>query len=557
MIVLRDYQEATVEALFRFLDNEKGNPLAALPTGTGKSVVIAEFIRRAIKLYPWIKILNLTHVKELIDQNAKTLLKMWPSAPLGVYSAGLGRKEHTLAITFAGIASAIKDVAAFGFQHLVIIDEAHLVSPSEGTMYRKLISELKITNPNLRVIGFTATHYRLGQGLLTEGDERLFDSVCFDLTDRDTFNWLIDQGYIAQLIPRKTKTELHVENVRLVGGEFAQKELQAAVDKNDITYATLKEAIELGHDRKHWLVFAAGIEHTLHVRDMLEQLGIEATCVHSKMSSVERDDNIRGFKHGRYRAMVNNGILTTGFDFPAIDLIVMLRPTASPGLWVQLLGRGTRPVYGTGFDLSTPQGRLDAQKAGPKVDCLVLDFAGNTARLGPINDPVIPRRKGKREGIGHAPVKLCVHCGTYNHASVRMCISCKEEFPKDLRLTKGASTEELVSRSSSETAKDMPVIETLRVDRVTYNRHFKLERPPALRASYFCGLNLYTEWICLEHKGYARKKARDWWRERSNGLAPPETVEDAFKQLENLRTPRKIRVWLNKKHPEVLGYEYE
>src|SRR5512140_3338529 len=122
--------------------------------------------------------------------------------------------------------------------------------------------------------------------------------------------------------------------------------------------------------KKPWRVFASGVDHAIHVRDMLESLGVSTSVVHSRMSDGERDQNIADFVAGRYRAMVNNGILTTGFDFPEIDLIVMLRPTQSPGLWVQMLGRGTRPVYAPGFDLDTKDGRLEALKAGPKQNCL-------------------------------------------------------------------------------------------------------------------------------------------------------------------------------------------
>ncbi len=555
-MILRDYQEAANAALFRYLDTETGNPLVALPTGTGKSVLIAKFVQDALKLYPHLRVMKLTHVKELIKQNADTLLSLWPTAPIGVYSAGMGRREHSYPITFAGIASAVKDPDQFGHQHLVLIDEAHLVSPKEGTMYQTFIAALKARNPALRVIGFTATHYRLGQGLLTEEDG-LFNDVCFNLTDRESFNWLLDQGYLSLLIPKRTSTELNVDGVRTHGGEYVQKDLQAAVDKQDVTYAALTESLSLGAARNHWLVFASGINHTLHVRDMLESLGVEATAVHSKMSTTERDANIEGFKAGRYRAMVNNGILTTGFDFPGIDMIVMLRPSQSPGLWVQMLGRGTRPVYGPGFDLSRPDGRLAAIEVGPKPNCLVLDFAGNTKRLGPINDPVIPKRKGKK-GTGSAPVKVCEACGTYNHASVRFCILCGFEFPKTLKLKEGASTQDLIAKSKV-AMPDPPKVEDFQVERVTYTKYQKEGRPPILKVSYFCGLLMFNEWVCLEHPGYPSKKARDWWRSRTPPgpiVQPPDTTAEAYERLKELRTPKTVRVWVNKKHPEVLSYAF-
>jgi DNA repair protein RadD len=521
-----------------------------MPTGTGKSLVIAAFIREAYMKYPGQRFMMLTHVKELIGQNFKTLRTFWPTAPCGVYSAGLKQRQSHFPITFAGIASVVNSPELFGHIDLVFIDEAHLVSPKEGTMYQRFLRKLKIINPNVKAIGLTATHYRLGQGLLTEPGS-LFTDVCFNATSLESFNWLIDEGYICPLIPKKTASELKTDGVMIQGGEFVLSQLQEAVDKNDVTYAALKETISLGEDRAHWLVFASGVDHAVHIRDMLDSLGISATCVHSRMSDNERDENLAGFKSGKYRAMVNNGILTTGFDFPELDLIVMLRPTQSPGLWVQMLGRGTRPVYAEGHDISTRESRIAAQHAGPKKNCLVLDFAGNTRRLGPINDPVMPRKKGAGLGLGVAPVKLCEHCGTYNHASARFCISCKAEFKFTVKINQTASTAALI-------AGEGPKVENFNVNRIVYVRHKKEGRPDSIKVSYYCGLRLFEEWICLEHEGYARKKAREWWRQRWPGDVSviPESTTDALKLVEYLKIPRIIKVWINRKHPEIISYVY-
>lgn len=550
-IKLRDYQDAAVESIFKYFeDGNTGNPLVALPTGTGKSIVITEFIRRAYLSYPNQRFMKLTHVKELIDQNYKTLRRLWPIAPAGVYSAGLKKRESHFPITFAGIGSVVNCPELFGHIDLIFIDEAHLVSPKDGTMYQEFIGKLKLVNPHVKVIGFTATHYRLGQGLLTESGG-IFTDVCFDLTSMTSFNWLVDQGYICTLIPRHTKSELNVDSVQIHAGEFVQKQLQAAVDKEEITAAALNETIELGSDRNHWLVFAAGVDHAMHITDMLIDMGVNATCVHSRMSNAERDANIAGFKNGTYRAMVNNGILTTGFDFPGMDMIVMLRPTHSPGLWVQMLGRGTRPVYAEGYDIETREGRLAAQQAGPKKNCLVLDFAGNTRRLGPINDPVLPRKKGSGGG-GQAPVKICAVCGIYNHASVRFCFNCGTEFLRNVNLQMQASTEALI-------AEGMPQVVEFKVDRIVYQIHKKVGRPDSIKVSYYCGLRLFEEWVCLEHEGYARKKAHDWWRARTEAPVPDTTMLGMSlmeKYPQGFRVPRRIKVWINRKHPEIMGYDF-
>lgn len=549
---LRDYQDFAVESIFRYFEEGKdGNPVVVMPTGTGKSLVIGGFIHRVYERYHGQRIMKLTHVKELIEQNLDKLLRMWPTAPAGVYSAGLGRKEAYCPITYAGIATAYKVAEQFGHIDLILVDECHLVSPKEDTMYQAFFKVMKKINPNLRVIGFTATHYRMGQGLITENGN-IFTDVCVDMSSMESFNWFLSEGYLVPLIPRPTKTELDVEGVQIHQGEYNLKQLQQSVDKEEITYAALKETLFYADGRNHWLVFASGIEHTENVASMLDSLGVPTTYVHSKMKSTERDQRINDYRAGRYRAMVNNGVLTTGFDYPSIDLIVMLRPTRSPGLWVQMLGRGTRADYASGFDLGTTEGRLTAISNSAKKECLVLDFAGNTRRLGPINDPVVPKKKGS--GGGTAPVRICDKCGNYIHASLLVCPICGMEFPRAFHVGAVAGLEVLVASST-------PQVEDFKVDRVVYTEHRKQDRPTSIKASYYCGFRKFDEYICLEHLGFARTKARQWWRDRVGGVSeiestPPDTVEEAFTMMQLLRTPSTITVWINKKHPEVLTYEY-
>jgi DNA repair protein RadD len=347
---------------------------------------------------------------------------------------------------------------------------------------------------------------------------------------------------------------LDVSGVHKSGGEYKQNELQQAVDIDGVTAAAVQEMIEFGEDRRCWLIFASGIEHTIHVNEMLNRMGIASTYVHSKMSGGERDANLADYKSGKYRAIVNNGILTTGFDHPPVDLIGMLRPTQSPSLWVQMLGRGTRPNYVKGYDLGTKEGRLEAIANSSKQHCLVLDFASNTKRLGPINDVVLPKTKGDKGG-GMAPVKVCDACGVYNHASVRFCVNCGHEFPRQVKIVNSASTDVLIAANASAA----PVTETFKVDRVTYTRYDKADRPPSIKISYYCGLRVFHGYLCLEHEGFARKKARDLWRERTD-IPPPDTTAEAFELLNGLRTPTHVRIWLKSgqthKYDEILSYIY-
>jgi DNA repair protein RadD len=529
MIQLRYYQQEALDALYNFfLTHQTGNPLIGLPTGTGKSVLPAAFIQGVMRQWPNQRFLMTTHVKELVAQNADELLGLWPEAPLGIYSAGLKQKDTAHPIIFGSIQSMIKHPDWFGHRDIAFVDEAHLVSAEESSQYQTFFAFMKLINPNLKIIGMSATLYRMGMGMITENG--LFTDVVYDKTNLAGFNELLAQGYMAPLIPLRTKTELDVSDVSVVKGEFVSTQLQGAVDKAEITFNALKEMCHAGQNRKSWLIFASGIEHAEHIADQLGAFGVDCAPVHSKRPSEYNDAAIRAFKSGQLRAIVNYGKLTTGFNHPEIDLIGMLRPTLSVPLWVQMLGRGTRPA---------------------KKDCLVLDFARNTPRLGPINDPRIPNKKGSNGG--ELPVKICEACGCYNHPRVRNCIQCGEEFSFAVKIVSKAGTDELIKAAAIEA---IPIIETMNVMGAHYEKHpGKLGKPPTLKVTYYTTGLPFKEWICLEHNGMAGKMARDWWRRRHKD-EPPATIDEALKYTSNLKCPRFIRVHVNKLHPEILGAEF-
>lgn len=540
----REYQEAAVHAWWNYFVTKSGNPLILLPTGTGKSVVLAMLFKSILQAYHSQRIMLLTHVKELIEQDYKKILDVWPTAPVGVYSAGLGRKDLHAQITVGGVGTVVKNVKSFGHIDLLFVDEAHLISQSDETSYRKIISALMHANPHLKVTGLTATPWRLGQGKIT--DAGLFTDECFNMTDMASFNWFISEGYLLPLVPKPTEVELLTDGVHRRGGEFIQSELQLAVGTEDLTRKALAEAAQLGGNRWSWLVFTTGVEHAKMAADILNEMGISAAAVHSDLTSTERNKILADWFAGRIRAVTNNNVLTTGVDHPPLDLIVGLRPTESTTLWVQMLGRGTRPCFAPGFDLSTREGRHAAIAASHKQNCMVLDFAGNIKKLGPINDPVIPRKKGEK--AGEAPVKLCTACNTWNHASARVCAFCHAEFVFLSKLKQEASTMELIKGTP-----DLPIIDVVKVDHITYAKHTKVGKPASLRVSYYCGLRMYNEFICLEHidQAFAIRTARDWWRKRSH-MPIPTTIDDALLLADSVKPATHLKVHLNKKpYPEI------
>ena len=509
---LRPYQRAAIEALYDYFAASVGNPLIVMPTGTGKSVVIAGFTREAIAAYGDTRVLVLTHVKELIQQNFMALLRAWPEAPAGIYSAGLSRRDIHAQILFAGIQSIHRHARQVQRCDLVLIDEAHLLGRGDSGMYRSFLAQLNEINAGLlKVVGFTATPYRLDSGMLHEGKDRLFTDIAFQVPVLD----MIQQGYLCPVVPKQTTTQLDVGGVGTRGGEFIAKDLEAAVDRDEVTRAAVAEVVQHGEGRGSWLVFCSGVAHARHVRDAIREHGVSCETVTGDTPGPERDAILAAFKAGRLRCVTNANVLTTGFDAPGVDLIALLRPTKSVGLYVQMVGRGTRLAEG-------------------KDDCLVLDFAGNTARHGPI-DTVDGRKKEKSEEPGEAPIKVCPECQTINHASVRRCIECDHEFPPPVvKVAPQAASNALLSTQVQASWSD--------VTGISYARHEKPGKPASLRVTYECGLARHSEWVCFEHTGFPRDKAVGWWRRRAGNLPPPATVDEALQQVDQLRRPIAIQV---------------
>jgi DNA repair protein RadD len=518
-IQLRDYQRAAIEAIYAYFTVETGHPLVVIPTAGGKSLVMAAFIQEVFSRWPDERIIILTHVRELIGQNFAELIRLWPEAPAGIYSAGLNRRDVQAQILFAGIQSVHRKAYAIQRADLVLVDEAHLIPRKADTTYRRFLGDLTRINPQLKIIGLTATPYRLDSGMLHTGPDALFDEIAFEVSVRE----LIDGGYLAPLISKQTSTQLDVSGVGTRGGEFIAGQLEAAVDQARITQAAIDEVVAYGRKRRSWLLFCAGVDHAQHVCDAVRDRGFSCATIFGHTPKVERDRIVAAFKRGEIRALASMGVLTTGFNAPAVDLIAMLRPTKSTGLYVQMAGRGTRLAPG-------------------KDNCLVLDFAGNVARHGPI-DLVKPKDKLNGEGDGETPTKVCPECQTINALAARLCIECGYVFPApEVQLEATATTRPILSTGGPE---------WLDVGAVSYHRHEKSGRPPSLRVDYHCGLVRHREWVCLEHDGYAGQKAAAWWRRRDGSLEVPATVDEALARVDELRQPVQIAVRPNGRFTEV------
>jgi DNA repair protein RadD len=474
--MLRDYQQRTIDQLYAwFSAGNAGNPCLVLPTGSGKSHIVAALCKDALQNWPETRVLMLTHVKELIEQNAEKMRLHWPAAPMGIYSAGIGKRDIGEPITFAGIQSVRTKAEMLGHLDLVIIDECHLVNHKDEGGYRKLLADLKAINPALRVVGLTATPYRLGHGLITD-KPALFDALLEPVSIEE----LVFKGYLSTLRSKVTSAKLDTSGVKKRGGEFIESELQAAVDTDDNNQRVVQEVITLAGDRKAWLVFCTGVQHAEHVAEVLRQHGVAAQCVTGETPKAERKRMLDDFKAGKLRALTNANVLTTGFDYPDIDLIAMLRPTMSASLYVQMAGRGMRV-----------KSHID--------HCLVLDFAGVVQTHGPITAVQPPKKGG--DGDGEAPVKVCDNCDELVHISAKECPACGHPFPPPEEKKLKLHHDDIMGMEGKD----------FEVTGWSWRRHIsKASGNLMLACTYYGGLSdkPITEYFPIFNDGYAGQMAR-------------------------------------------------
>jgi len=357
---------------------------------------------------------------------------------------------------------------------LVIIDECHLVNHKDTGGYRDLLRQLQRINPNLRVIGLTATPYRLGHGMITD-EPAIFNALIEPVTIEE----LIFKKHLAPLRSKVTTTKLDTDGVAKRGGEFVEGELQKAVNTKDQNVRVVSEVIALAEDRQHWLFFCTGVSHAENVCEILNYWGVPSKCVTGDTPKKEREKIIEEFKSGKIRALTNANVLTTGFDYPGIDLIAMLRPTMSPGLYIQMAGRGMRPKSHTDH-------------------CMVLDFAKVVATHGPITNVQPPKKGGTGDGV--APVKVCDNCNEICALAVRVCPACGTNFPvvepKKLKL----QYDDIMGDSGTEMV----------VTDWSWRRHVSQASGKLMVSiTYYGGLSdtPITEYLPILHSGFAGEKA--------------------------------------------------
>ena len=376
-----------------------------MPTGSGKSYVAGS---TACSQTVFGRVLILAHVKELVAQNADAIRRHDPLADIGIYCAGLsadalpndladclGRTDAE--ITSASIQSIYRQLHLWEDVGLIMIDEAHRITPVGGKLYRAVLDQF----PGVPLVALTATPFRMGTGFLHKGEHALFDRIAYEITHEE----LVAQGYLAPFNCKGSEHAYETDGLRKVAGEFNPQDLNELTLDFSKTRRILAQVCERARDRDSWLIFAINTNHARFIRNWLNEHGIETGIVYDGMAGegLDRDEEIAKFKMGFYRALVNVNILTTGFDYPELDCVVLLRPLASAVLYIQCLGRGTRLSPG-------------------KEDCLILDYGGNISRHGDFSKPGVSTPSPSKRR------KDCPECGERNSTQARYCAACHFRF---------------------------------------------------------------------------------------------------------------------------------
>ncbi|MCG6234925.1 DEAD/DEAH box helicase [Vibrio furnissii] len=451
MYTLRPYQTDSVKAVIHYFRQHATPAVIVLPTGAGKSLVIAELARLAKG-----RVLVLAHVKELVEQNHAKYEGYGLKG--AIFSAGLGRKETDQQVVFASVQSVVRNLDAFKNQFsLLVIDECHRVPDEKSSSYQKVISHLLELNAGMKVLGLTATPYRLGmgwiyqyhtRGLVRSEEPRFFRDCIFELPIR----YLLDEGFLtpARLIDAPVLSYDFSQLKPANTGRYKESDLDLVIEQSKrATPQIVAQIIQLAADKQGVMVFAATVRHAQEILSLLPES--ESDIVIGDTPSPERDAIIQRFKQRELKFLVNVSVLTTGFDAPHVDLIAILRPTESVSLYQQIVGRGLRLSPG-------------------KTECLVLDYAGNTYDLyqPEVGDPkpdsdseiiTIPcpacgfnnnfwgkldsngfliehygrrcqgyftdEETGEREHCGYRfRAKYCGECGADNDIAARICHEC-------------------------------------------------------------------------------------------------------------------------------------
>lgn len=504
--MLRDYQQNAFDATISWFKYKNTPAIVVIATGGGKSHVIASLAEHYAGNGE--RVLIVAHRKELLEQTGEKI-----THPIGFYSASIGEKDISKAITIGQIQS-IYDVA--GQWQVILVDECHMMpNNDEQGQYWNLVK----LNPKAKVVGLTATPFRLKGGKLNWG-EIIYEA---------NYPALHDAGHLATIsnkLPKDLQPDLSKVDVRL--GEYVESQLAAVMEEPALVEAAIRCIVAYSENRHSCLVFCVSVNHAKLIALGLRNSGHDAVMVSGDTLPNERAEAIKQFKHefGNIKFLVNCEIFLVGFDAPNVDAVFCIRPTKSKALWEQMMGRGVR-------------------KAEGKANCLLVDMAGNLEEHGIIGSPYTEKaRKEKAENKG----KICPECEEYVKPTARKCDDCGYDFPEAERPKVSHNYEADMGNYTAQT------ILRYEVWGIEYKHHVSKKGNESLMVKYKCAHGKYqnvAEWL-------PRWKIAKWFKERGNEIGNPDEYswDDLLYHTQSLKVPSFITIDAAKEFVEIISYEW-
>jgi DNA repair protein RadD len=536
MFKLRPYQVTALNSIHEALKTQKEVLLQAI-MGAGKTVIITRLINRYFKETDR-QFLILAHKQELVEQFEESFRTMSqiPFHEIGISCAGLKLKDFNKRVTIGTVQTFIGQLVAYKKTDLLVIDEAHRIEIGTGSQYDQIINSLRSHNPNMRIIGLTATPFRLGHGYIY-GDKCAGTNLFPRLTHQISYEELKNQGYLMKLEGKVAVADQYQQDLSYVGthGDYILNQLGEMMMK-PIHLQTAVDAIhEHCQEFKCICVHCCTIDHAEKLKDLL---GEECTTVHSKLTDIERYQNMKNWKGGEKRIITSVNILIEGFDHPPLDCLVGARPTQSTSLYLQSVGRVLRISSG-------------------KKRAFFLDLTDNTERFGTNLDHVrvrVPKAVEEKIKKEHPNEKQCPECEKRVHVARMICPECNYEW--DMKeyeeALKPPETRDIVFNEPEE----------FEVAYIEIHRHKKEGSPDSVRVEYwdygsFSRFPIASKWLAFDNPK-AAYFVRKWWDENTVDCVLPGSTDEALKLLpECYRLPKKIWVKETNGFKEIIEYEYE
>lgn len=545
-MILRDYQIRTLDAVWAAMQVQK-NTLMVAPCGSGKTILFSKLAQRLLREHPNFRVLILVDREILVRQSAEKLAKVAPELALsiGIVCSGVqSTKELDQPVTVASRQTLEKQILNFPPVQLCICDEMHLIPiphrNNKPGQYERILAKLREYNPNMRLVGCTATPYRLGPygGYIYGSQNRSGSQPYFHQIDAEiTTTELLASGYVA---PLKGLTRVNgiidndLASVGMVAGEFNLGQLSDVMCRKIHVQSVVDAWTQQAKSRKKTIIFCTTTKHVGSVCAAFQDAGILAIPIHSGLPPITLAANMQALENGSASIFVSVAMLTTGLDVVDVDCLILARPTKSAALHKQILGRGQRLAPG-------------------KTDCLVIDLVGSFGEFGIDLDNLriaIPRDNE----TGEAPSKICPSCKHNVHASLRYCPGCGYEF-EITGLVEAALGSMLEVKFRNPVEPDI-----FDVQNVFYNEHLSRSNGKCLiRVDYDCGMfyGIISEYLCLpdEYEGFAVEKAKSWWAERSDEPFP-ETVDEFLFLSDSIIKPARIHVIKDGKYDRIVNYDW-